>query len=207
MLCMSCESAKVLWIQPAGSDIHPPWEEWSRLFQWMGKSPSDEKWTVFWFPAEIKRVLPPKGYEVGPESVNGGYCFPCKPDSIVVYREEEATRVLIHELLHAGCTDPPLASLPVKEATTETWAELMLVALCSKGNEEKAKHFWKLQSQWISNQNFMLQNHYHVKTFEDYAWRYTVGRAFILEDLRIYLPRPKEQKGYSSRLTHPALCK
>lgn len=208
ILSMSCASAKVLWIQPNGSDLAPPWEEWSRVFQWMGPSsvPTAEKWTVFWFPALIKRVLPPKGQSVGPENINGGYCFPCKPDSIVVYRYEEATRVLIHELLHASCTDPPYASLPIKEATTETWAELMLVALCSKGSEEKAKELWNLQSQWIANQNFMLQSHYHVKTFEDYAWRYTVGRAFILQDLRIGLPKPKEQKGYSSRLTHPKLC-
>jgi hypothetical protein len=206
ILCMSCDTAKVLWIQPHGSEIEPPWEEWGRVFQWMGPSPSDEKWTVFWFPAQIKRVLPPKGNKVGPENINGGYCFPCKPDSIVVYRYEEATRVLIHELLHASCTDPPFASLPIKEATTETWAELLLVALCSKGKEERAKKLWNLQSQWIANQNFMLEKHYQVKTFEDYAWRYTLGRAFILQDLHISLPTPKEQTGYSSRFTHPNLC-
>ena len=203
---MSLDSAKVLWIQPTGSEIHPPWDEWSRVFQWMGHPPSDEKWTVFWFPAHIKRILPPKGNVVGPESINGGYCFPCQPDSIVVYRYEEATRVLIHELLHASCTDPPLASLPIKEATTETWAELLLVALRSEGKEDSAKRLWRLQSQWIANQNSMLQRYYYVKTLEDYAWRYTVGRAFILKDLRIDLPTPTSQKGYSSRLTHPNLC-
>jgi hypothetical protein len=206
ILCKSCATAKVLWIQPAGTEIHPPWEEWSHVFQWVGPSPTEEKWTVFWFPASIKRVLPPKGAVVGSQSINGGYCFPCKPDSIVVYRFEEATRVLIHELLHASCTDPPYASLPIKEATTETWAELFLVALRSKGNEEAAKALWKLQSQWIANQNFTLQKQHHVKTLEDYAWRYTVGRAFILQDLRISLPAGKLQSDNSSRLTHPSLC-
>jgi hypothetical protein len=206
ILSKSCDYAKVLWIQPEGTDIEPPWEDWGRVFQWLGYAPQGLKWTVFWFPAHIKRILPPKGNAVGPESLNGGYCFPCNPTIIVVYRFEEATRVLLHEVLHAACTDPPYASLPIKEATTETWAELFLVALCSKGDTEKAKRFWALQRQWISNQNHILQKQYHVRSLEDYAWRYTVGRAFILHDLRIELPAPKSQKGNSSRLTHPALC-
>jgi hypothetical protein len=206
ILCKSCEYAKVLWIQPEGTSIEPPWDDWGRVFQWLGYAPNGMKWTVFWFPADIKRLLPPHGAPVGPESVNGGYCFPCNPSIIVVYRFEEATRVLIHEVLHAACTDPPMASLPIKEATTETWAELLLVALCSRGSLEKAKRFWALQSQWIANQNYGLQKNYHIKSLEDYAWRYTVGRAFILQDLRIELPKGKAQKGNSSRLTHPSLC-
>lgn len=206
ILCKSCAYAKVLWIQEIDSGIEPPWDQWARIFQWLGHSHTGEKWVVYWFPAHIKRVLPLKGQVVGPESINGGYCFPCQPASIVVYRYEEATRVLIHEVLHAACTDPPFASLSIKEATTETWAELFLVALCSKGSIEKAKQMWKLQSQWVASQNAALQRYYHVKSPEDYAWRYTVGRAYILEDLRISLPSPKQQTGNSSRLTHPSLC-
>lgn len=214
--CKSCAYAKVLWVQPEGTRIEPPWEEWSRVFQWVGPASSDLgvqglapqglKWTVYWFPAHIKRVLPPPGKEVKPENINGGYCFPCNPLSIVVYRYEEATRVLLHEVLHAACTDPPNAPLPWKEATTETWAELFLVALCSKGNETKAKEFWSLQSQWISNQNAKLQEQYHVKTMNDYAWRYTLGRETVLETLGMSLPLPKHEPSDSSRLTHPSLC-
>jgi hypothetical protein len=108
-------------------------------------------------------------------------------------------------LLHAACTDPN-ASLPIKEATTETWAELILVALCSRGNEDKAKDLWKLQSSWISNQNRLLFTKYGVKTSEDYAWRYTVGREGILKSLHIELPKATSFGGISSRLTHPSLC-
>lgn len=215
--CKSCSLAKVLWIQPSGTQIEPPWDEWSRVFQWLGPASSDlgmqglapngVKWTVYWFPAHIKRLLPPKGHEVRPENINGGYCFPCNPQSIVVYRYEEATRVLLHEVLHAACTDPPNAPLPWKEATTETWAELFLVALCSKGNEHKANELWKLQGQWIANQNAKLQDHYNVKTMEDYAWRYTVGRALVLYNLGIVLPSAHDEPSSSSRLTHPSLCK
>lgn len=206
LLCKSCSYAKVCWIQPRGTYIEPPWSEWGRLFQWLGPPPQGTKWTVFWFPAPTKRMLPPKGYSVGPAHVNGGYCYPCNPHVIVVYRLEEATRVLLHEVLHAACTDPPHASLEIKEATTETWAELFLVALCSKGNVELAKKLWRLQSSWISNQNEKLRRVYHVLRPSDYVWRYTVGREVILSQLRIQLPSPRPTHGMSSRLTHPALC-
>lgn len=208
--CKSCTLAKVMWIQPTGSSIEPPWAEWGRLFQWLGPAPplrnQGAKWKVYWFPAHIKRVLPPKGHEVGPRNLNGGYCYPCNPNVIVVYRLEEATRVLLHEVLHAACTDPPTAPLPIKEATTETWAEILLVALCSRGNTEEAKRLWRLQRAWIANQNYTMRREHGVNTMEDYAWRYTVGREEILHQLKITLPHPKAIRGASSRLTHPALC-
>ena len=205
ILSKSCEYAKVLWIQPHGTSIEPPWDEWGRVFQWTSYAPQG-KWTVYWFPAHIKRILPPKGHEVGPQNINGGYCFPCNPQSIVVYRYEEATRVLLHELLHAACLDPPEAELSIKEATTETWAELFLVALCSKGSEAQASNLWSLQSQWISNQNHLLRSYYGVHSIDDYAWRYTLGREEILHNLKVNLPTPTGSKGNSSRLTHPSLC-
>ena len=201
----SCKYAKVLWIQPNDAQIEPPWDEWASIVQWFGPTGHGVKWRIFWFPANIPRLLPSKGEEVGPKHVNGGYCYPCNPNVIVVYRLEEASRVLIHELLHAACTDPN-ASLPIKEATTETWAELILVALCSRGNEDKAKGLWKLQSSWISNQNRLLFTKYGVKTSEDYAWRYTVGREEILKSLHIEIPKATSFEGLSSRLTHPFLC-
>lgn len=204
--CMSCSYAKVLWIQEKGSDKEPPWNEWGRIFQWLGHAPHGMKWRVFWFPARIQRILPKKGEEVTSKHLNGGYCYPCNPNVIVIYRLEEATRVLIHEVLHAACTDPKEAELPIKEATTETWAELFLVAICSKGNMNKAKYFWHLQSSWIANQNETLKKFYNVKTMDDFAWRYTVGREYILESLHIRLPTITHPHGSSSRLTHPKLC-
>lgn len=34
--CKSCDYAKVLWIQPEGTNIEPPWDDWGRVFQWLG---------------------------------------------------------------------------------------------------------------------------------------------------------------------------
>ena len=200
----SCVNAKVIYIKNKRG-LEPPWELWGRLVQWLGPS-TGTKWRIFWFPAHNKRILPPLDQEVGPVHLNGGYTFPCKSDSIVVYRFEEATRVLLHEILHAACLDPPHADLPLREATTETWAELFLIALCSAGSETKAAELWAIQSQWIANQNHTLKIKYGVQTSEQYAWRYTVGRELILRSLKIDLPEGKFTRSASSRLTSPQLC-
>lgn len=204
--CKSCLYAKVLWIDPVDASIEPPWDEWARIVQWFGPTGYGVPWRIFWFPATVPRLLPSKGESVGPKHINGGYCYPCNPNVIVVYRLEEATRVLIHELLHAACTDPH-ASLQIKEATTETWAELYLVALCSKGDIEKAKKLWKVQSQWIANQNEVLRRNYGVVSPNDYAWRYTVGKDLIFQNLHIALPKGNVTKRLSLRLTDPSLCR
>ena len=203
--------AKVIYIQVGR--VEPPWDLWGRIFQWLGPAssvlgrqgppPTGQRWRLFWFPAPNKRVMPTEG-EVGPAHLNGGYTFPCKSDCIVVYRHEEATRVLLHEILHAACLDPP-ADLPLKEATTETWAELYLVALCSGGSLKKAAELWAIQSQWISNQNSKLKIHYGIEQPDQYAWRYTVGRELILRSLKIELPEPKASRSRSLRLTSPEL--
>jgi len=222
LMCKTCENAKVVYIQTQNEE--PPWDLWAYIFQWLGPaasdlgmqgpaasdlgmqgpSPTGGKWRVFWFPSDIKRHYPPAGEEVGPSSLNGGYSYPCRKDAIVIYRKEEATRVLLHEILHAACCDPD-APLPLKEANTETWAELMLVAILSEGSERKGMQLWKIQSQWIANQNAILRSRYGVQTPSDYAWRYTLGREEILDSLKISLPSPTTTRTRSSRLTSPAL--
>ena len=203
IVCKSCQNAKVIYIQPNGSRIHPPWDLWARIFQWLGPSPQGHRWRVYWFPAPIKRQLPPVGTEVNQAHLNGGYSYPCRHDTIVVYRLEEATRVLIHEILHAACLDPPTNFLPIREANTEAWAELFLVAVVSEGSLTKAQRLWKIQSQWIADQNATLIRRFGVRSPDDYAWRYTVGRGLIFDSLHIALPEPKTTHSRSSRLTSP----
>jgi hypothetical protein len=206
LVCKTCESAKVVYIQKGG--VEPPWDLWARIFQWLGKAPATQenpnpKWRVFWFPSEVKRQYPPVGEEVGPSSINGGYSYACRSDTIVIYRKEEATRVLVHEILHAACCDPKTNVLPIREANTETWAELLLVALLSEGSERKAQTLWGIQSQWIANQNEILRSRFGIQGPDDYAWRYTLGREEILSSLKIELPEAQKVKTRSSRLTSP----
>ena len=126
-----CEYGRVVALLPAGHKI--PVESWGRIFQWFGKSGA-KPWVVYWFGSVAKRLFPSHGHDLGPGHVNGGYTFPCSTAGIFIYRLEEATRVLIHELMHAACLDPVEATLPVREATVETWAELLLIAFRSKGS-------------------------------------------------------------------------
>lgn len=209
--CKASIYARIIYIVSDDDFQEPPWDLWSRIFQWLGHpANSTQQWRVFWFPSSQKRVLPSlsstKQPIIGPDSVNGGYCFPCKHDSIVVYRDEEATRVLIHEILHAACLDNVNESLQFREATTEVWAELFLVALLSEGDENKLIQLWGIQSMWIANQNALLENKYNIKSPSDYVWRYTVGRNIILHLLNIKLPKGDLTKATNSgRLTSPEI--
>ena len=153
-------------------------------------------WQIYLYASQVKRILPNDG-PISAEHLNGGYTFPCKSDCIVIYRYEEATRVMIHELLHASCTDDFTKSVEFREASTELWAELFLVALLSKGNINLAEKLWKIQDHYIQDLNSTVYNYHHTKTPQDYGARYTILREGVLNDLRIPLDskyKPKRIK-------------
>ena len=209
MRCKQCHLARILWIQSKSKKVEPDWSTWGRIFQWYGK-PQDGKpqdgaqWRIFWFPSESKRLA--SVGPVGPAHINGGYTIPCTSSAIVIYRQEEATRVLLHEMSHAACLDDQSESLVMREARTETWAEIFLVAIKSEGFLQKAERLWKFQSQWIADQNEFLRRNYNVQGPNDYAWRYTLGREVVLNQLRIQLPAARTSTSKSLRFTHITLC-
>jgi hypothetical protein len=129
--------------------------------------------------------------------------MPCDTRTIVIYRKEDAERVLIHELSHASCLDNPKESLELREARTELWAEMWMAAFFSKGSLPQAKRLWNHQAQWIVNQNAILRMIYHVQNPSHYLWRYTVGKELIANELRIPLPNPSFTKLRSLRLAAP----
>ncbi len=190
LTCMVCKYGKVLLLQKKEQGVQIPLETWGRILQAFGGY-----FRILWFAADVPRILPQRGHLVGPEHVNGGYTFACNSSAIVIYREEEATRVLIHELLHGSCSDLQTTDLVKREANTETWAELFLVAILSKGDMKLARKLWDLQSHWIADQNNELKKHYNVHTSQDYAYRYTVAREHELKELGIALP-PVSKKNH-----------
>ena len=113
----------------------------------------------------------------------------------MIYREEEVCRVLVHELLHAACTDNMKHPEWMREVLTETWAEIFLIAILAKGSMGKAKKLWKIQAQWIADQESVLKGVYGVLGPESYAWRYTVGRRQALMRLGMELPGTLSQQG------------
>jgi hypothetical protein len=207
LICKRGEYAKVLVVGYPGLNIN--WDLWSLIFQAFGP-PRHGLWRVVWLASPDKRIFPQPGQIPGAINVNGGYAYMCQPESVVIYREEEAERVLIHELLHASCTDNPQASVEEIEALTETWAELFLVAVLARGSLRRCMRLWKIQSEWIVNQCAVLENEYGIRSPDDYVWRYTCGRIHIMKNrLGIQLPSPFTQPraivGNSLRLTSPEL--
>ena len=188
LLCYRCELGKVIAIVEPGTVV--PLEEWGRVFQAFG--PQSQRlggWRIVWFANPTPRMFPEDGSAPTPAHMNGGYTYPCRPDTVVIYRKEEATRVLIHELLHAACTDNMADSEPIREALTETWAELFLVALRARGSRRRVATLWRAQAQRIADQEAVLTAR-GVLGPGDFAWRYTVGRRPVLTALGIKLPEP-----------------
>ena len=182
-----------------------PWETWGRMFQWFGTPENANSWTIYLYASQVKRTLPIQGPATA-EHLNGGYTFPCKADSIIVYRYEEATRVMIHELLHAACTDDFTKPVEYREASTELWAELFLVALLSKGDKHIAERLWKLQDHYIQDLNHTVYHYHNTKSPRDYGSRYTILRVGVLESLRIKLDSTYVPKRITtSRFTSPKL--
>ena len=205
LITKSCAVAKILAIVYPGQTI--PWELFGRIFQTFGTARSP--WRIVWFANPTQRALPPPQTPASPQHLNGGYALPCRPESIIIYRYEEAARVLVHELLHAACTDDMNEPVDVRETKTEVWAELFLTAIKARGRPRIAARLWRAQVQWIANQEAVLQADHGTHSPTDYAYRYTVGRRDFLESLGITLPQAgadaRAALGGSLRFTTPLL--
>lgn len=193
LLCKKCKYAKVIVIAYPHSIPAIPWTLWGSVVSSFG--PRKVPWRILWFANPTPKELPNLQF------INSGYTIPCTPNQVVIYREEESTRVLIHELLHAACTDNPLHDDSTRESLTEVWAELFLIALCANGSKQKAMALWKSQSQWISNQHFLLTTQYGVKDSSVPSWRYTVARKGIFESMGFSFPRPRGLAAQGSSLS------
>ena len=184
-----------------------PWATWGHIFQAMGIPKDTNMWQVYIYASKQNRILP-EHPPLGPAHVNGGYTYPCNSKAVIVYRYEEVTRVLIHELLHASCTDNMSFPVEIREAATETWAELFLIALLAKGSKLKAKQLWEIQEKYILDLHYTLKTFYNIHQPSDYVARYTIMRIPIFNQFNImfntsYIPK----RVHISRFTSPELDK
>ena len=128
-----------------------------RVFMWLHmvslKSKCVESLDIYIYLTPFKKELPENKSEViGPVNANTGYTYRCeKKNEIVIYREEEWFKVLIHETMHTFGNDfdtedgvddttatmaymKKLFSLPqgvniqLSETYSEIWARIMNVA-------------------------------------------------------------------------------
>jgi hypothetical protein len=197
---------------PAVAAAEVPWSTWGRIFQLFGAPKSGApKWEVIVFASNRARTFPPEGTLLAPEHINGGSAYRCEPASILIVRREEMTRVLIHELLHAGCTDDPNQTVPQIEAQTEAWAEWFLTAIMAKGLQPRFCALWPRQVAYAEQQAAMCLERKNIQNAQDYGCRYITDRIQAWKDLGLYptCPKPKSVKvntlRFSGEFIDPAI--
>ncbi len=188
------------------SDEDVPWELWGRILR-MYTRPSSKPFRIYFLASNSLRIFPSSIKEsIRPLHINGGYTYPCHHQSIVIYRAEDATRVLLHELQHASCLDHQERGLDRVEAETEAWAELLYTALLSKGSPSVWKKQWTRQWNWIRKQNQQVQQHMKSPaTSTEFPWRYTLGKEEVFREwFHTYPPvSPSTSPVISLRLAVP----
>jgi hypothetical protein len=185
--CRQSVHGKIIALIPLGGKL-PPYNLWFRILRTFFQG---QRYTIYYLAHPSQRTLPP--YQpIGPENINGGYTYPCNPKCIVIYREEDATRVLIHELLHASCSDryrqgyrPAIAMSAIEvidrnEAETEAWAELIGCVISVKGrNRAAANAAISKQSAWMRGQNAIVRQFIKDPDAREFPWRYTIGKEEV----------------------------
>lgn len=195
-----------------------PWDLWGRILR-MFSEPSRKPFKIFFLANRSLREFPSGEEPISPENINGGYTYRCDPETIVIYRAEDATRVLIHELQHSCCLDRTENSLDIIEAETEAWAELFYVAILSQGKKYMFNDFLQRQSEWMIKQNKKVKKHMKnqespvlLESFKglnnsmEFPWRYTIGKEEMWDKwgiLRRDKTKPVIKVGNSLRLTYP----
>jgi hypothetical protein len=105
---------------------------------------------IYIYLTKFKKEMPSKGKEITANEINSAYTFVCQKNGrIVIYREEEWFKVLIHETIHSFCLDFSQSSETKMreclhgefqflvenalycESYTETWAEILNCAIIS----------------------------------------------------------------------------
>lgn len=153
-----------------------PWGLWGRILRLYCQT---KKAKIFFLASPYLRTIPAGTKPLGPENINGGYTYHCNMETIVIYRAEDATRVLLHELQHASCLDHMEQGVDIVEAETEAWAELLYAGLLSQGEKQLFHELVKKQADWMQAQNAVVKRHIHHE--RQFPWRYTVGKEEVWE--------------------------
>ena len=186
---MGCQYGTVHVVHTLKGNIHEdiPWGLWGRILRmYSNKQNSAHDSThdstqnipikVFFLATDSLREFPKKG-PITPLNINGGYTYHCNRETIMIYRAEDATRVLLHELMHACCLDRMELGIDQVEAETEAWAELMHVGFLSQGNSRRFYELLHRQADWIIRQNERVRK--WIKDTKAFPWRYTVGKEEV----------------------------
>jgi hypothetical protein len=183
-----------------------PWGLWARILRMYSEN-KKKPFKVFLLATQDLRQFPEdKEAHIRPENINGGYTYRCNHETIIIYRAEDATRVLIHELMHSCCLDNPENSVDDIEAETEAWAELIYIGILSRGKQFIFNDLLQRQSEWMRKQNTKIRKHMKDPQSMEFPWRYTIGKEDVWKRwgiLKTVDMPPFIKVGKSLRLTYP----
>jgi hypothetical protein len=181
-----------------------PWDLWARILR-MYTEDGHPPFTVYLLASTHLRTFPSGKQAITPHNINGGYTYPCNRQTIIIYRAEDATRVLLHELMHSCCLDNHKLGVDRVEAETEAWAELMYVGLLSQGKEREFSTLLHMQSDWMIKQDAIVKKHMQNPMSMEFPWRYTIGKEELWRKWNILQESPlaRVSVGHSLRLTCP----
>lgn len=179
-----CAYGRVVAIGSESDIYNIPWGLWGRILRLytgaMLRNSHHKKARIFFLASPYLRTIVTRASTpIGPENINGGYTYSCNMETIVIYRAEDATRVLIHELQHASCLDHIEHGTDIVEAETEAWAELLYAGLLSQGEKPLFHELVKKQADWMQAQNAVVKR--HLRRERQFPWRYTVGKEEVWE--------------------------
>jgi hypothetical protein len=167
-----CDHGRVVVIYD-NDDQTVPWELWGRILRLYGVNAC-----IYFLAHPALRQFPTsKKLAIDPIHINGGYNYPCNAEEVMIYRAEDATRVLIHELQHAGCLDNHDHSTDAVEAETEAWAELLYAAVLSQGKRAVFLQLVEEQAAWFISQNEQVKK--HMKSPTQFPYRYTIAKEAV----------------------------
>lgn len=181
-----------------------PWGLWARILRLFSEKTNNTPFKVFLLADKSLRKFPKGHNPIKPENINGGYTYRCNRETILIYRAEDATRVLIHELQHSCCLDKVENGVDLIEAETEAWAELFYIAILSKGHKHTFDDLLKKQSAWIITQNKKVKQHMYNPNSMEFPWRYTLGKEDVWKRWGILSTEHQHiSLNNSLRLTYP----
>jgi len=175
-----CKFGKVVVVYENMEQINDlPWGLWGRILRIYTDSHEEKPFKIYLLANTHLREFPSGHKPIRPENINGGYTYRCNRQSILIYRAEDATRVLLHELLHSACTDNPENDVDTIEAETEAWAEFIYICILSRGVKHIFNDLLKRQSEWIIKQNNEVRKHMKNPDSREFPWRYTIGKEEV----------------------------
>ena len=149
-----------------------PWGLWGRILRLYGVSAC-----IYFLAHPALRQFPASKKAIGPIHINGGYNYPCNVEEVMIYRAEDATRVLLHELQHANCLDNHDHGTDALEAETEAWAELLYAGVLSQGKRAVFLQLVQEQAAWFIAQNEQVKQ--HMKSPTQFPYRYTIAKEAV----------------------------